>query len=58
MQERKQLERAIEQAREVAGRTEDLDTLFELAREGEDVTGDIGGELTGFAERLESYNFV
>ncbi len=53
MQERKQLERAIEQAREVAGRTEDLDTLFELAREGEDVTDDIGGELTGFAERLE-----
>jgi len=33
--------------------TSDLDTLFELAREGEDVAGDIERELKTFGERLE-----
>jgi len=53
MQERKRLERAITEAGEVTSRAEDLETLLELAREGEDVGDDLAGELTGFAERLE-----
>lgn len=53
MQERKRLERALTEDREVAALTSDLDTLFELAREGEDVVGDISGHLPAFSERLE-----
>jgi peptide chain release factor 2 len=33
--------------------TDDLDTLFELAREGEDVTGDLDRDLKNYGELLE-----
>jgi peptide chain release factor 2 len=33
--------------------TDDLDTLFELAREGENVTGDIERDLKPYGEFLE-----
>ncbi len=53
MQERKRLERALSEDREVDALASDLDTLFELAREGEDVLGDIARQLPAFSERLE-----
>jgi len=37
----------------LSARTSDLDTLFELAREGEDVIRDIENEIKSFSERLE-----
>jgi peptide chain release factor 2 len=54
MQDRKRLEEAIRDEADVASRTSDLDTLFELAREGEDVAADIERELKIFAARLDS----
>jgi peptide chain release factor 2 len=54
MQERKRLEQAIADADGVSRFTSDLDTLFELGREGEDVAGDLSRELKTFAERLET----
>jgi len=53
MQERKRLERAIAEEEAVASATSDLDTLFELAREGEDVLEELEAELPGFSERIE-----
>ncbi len=53
MQERKRLEQAVENDARVRAMTDDLDTLFELAREGEDVNGDIGREIKAYAEVLE-----
>ena len=53
MQERKRLEQAVTNDRLIAGLTSDLDTLFELAREGENVNGDIERELRSYSERLE-----
>ena len=52
MQDRKRLEEAIENDTRVAAMTDDLDTLFELAREGESVHGDIERELKKYAEEL------
>lgn len=49
MQERKRLEEAIDSEARVARMTEDIDTMFELAREGEDMTSDIERELKAFA---------
>jgi len=54
MQDRKRLEQGIADAEEVTRLTSDLDTLFELAREGEDVLGDIERDLKPFEERLEA----
>jgi len=54
MQERKRLEQAIAADTDVARMTSDLDTLFELAREGENVNGDLEREMKLFAERLET----
>src|SRR5690348_14304705 len=54
MQDRKRLEQAIADEAEVARMTSDIDTLFELAREGESVTADIERELKHFEERLET----
>ena len=54
MQERKRLEQAIADEAEVARMTSDLDTLFELAREGENVTADLEREIKHFEERLET----
>ncbi len=53
MQERKRLEQAINDSNRVAGITSDIDTLFELAREGEDVLSDIERELKSLTSRLE-----
>jgi len=52
MQERKRLEEAIENSDKIASLTDDLDTLFELMREGEAVGGDIETSLKGYAELL------
>jgi len=53
MQERKRLEEAVAHDRQIASLTDDLDTLFELAREGEEVAPDIDRGLKDYAERLE-----
>ena len=54
MQERKRLEQAIADAEEVVRLTSDLDTLFELGREGENVAADLERELKNFAQRLDT----
>ncbi len=54
MQQRKRLEESIQQAKDVRALTSDIDTLFELAREGEAVTGDLEREMRSFEKRLES----
>ena len=53
MQERKRLEEAIQNAQSVASATSDIDTLFELAKEGETVSHDIERELKTLEDRLE-----
>jgi peptide chain release factor 2 len=53
MQQRKRLEEAIQHSAMVASVTSDIDTLFELAREGENVNGDLERELKAFEHRLE-----
>jgi peptide chain release factor 2 len=53
MQERKRLEQAVADEAEVARLTSDLDTLFELGREGENVTAELDQEIQLFSERLE-----
>lgn len=52
MQDRKRLEEAVESDTRVSRQTDDIDTLFELAREGEDVSGEIERELKTYAELL------
>jgi len=54
MQERKRLEQALADEAEVARLTSDLDTLFELGREGENVTAELDREMHLFSERLEA----
>jgi peptide chain release factor 2 len=53
MQVRKRLEEAIENDSRVASLTSDIDTLFELGREGEEVSGEIETSLKSFASVLE-----
>jgi peptide chain release factor 2 len=53
MQQRKRLEEAIQNSSSVAASTSDIDTLFELAREGENVNGDLEREIRAFQVRLE-----
>jgi peptide chain release factor 2 len=53
MQDRKRLEESLADDSRIAALTSDLDTLFELAREGEDVNGDIARELKSFSAVLE-----
>jgi peptide chain release factor 2 len=53
MQDRKRLEESLADDTRIAALTSDLDTLFELAREGEDVDGDIARELKTFSAMLE-----
>ena len=53
MQDRKRLEEAIANDERVRALTEDLDTLFELAREGENVHGDIERDLKAYGALLE-----
>src|ERR1700710_347 len=52
MQDRKRLEEGIENSRRVTALTEDLDTFFELAREGEPVISDIERGLKTYGELL------
>jgi peptide chain release factor 2 len=54
MQDRKRLEESLARVDEVARLTSDLDTLFELGREGENVLADIEREMKNFAARLET----
>jgi peptide chain release factor 2 len=53
MKDRKRLEEAIDSDRHVSGLTSDLDTLFELAREGEPVDGEITASLKSYSELLD-----
>jgi peptide chain release factor 2 len=53
MQERKRLEQAIADSASVASTTSDIDTLFELSREGEHVTSEIEREIKTLNQRLE-----
>ena len=53
MQERKRLEEGVGAEAQVASLTSDLDTLFELAKEGENVLSDLETEIRSFATRLE-----
>ena len=52
MQDRKRLEEAIDSDRAVAGGMSDLETLFELMREGEDVSSDIEREIGNFSRTV------
>jgi peptide chain release factor 2 len=54
MQERKRLEEQIAQDANIAGLTSDLDTLFELGREGENVSGDLEREIKSLSTHLEA----
>lgn len=54
MQERKRLEEAVEHARAVAAATSDIDTLFELAKEGETVDGELEREMHSLEAKLEA----
>jgi peptide chain release factor 2 len=53
MQERKRLEEAIRNSGAVAVATSDIDTLFELAKEGENVNGDLEREIRSLGGKLE-----
>ncbi len=53
MQERKRLEEAIQSSQSVASATSDIETLFELAKEGETVSSEIERELKTLEDRLE-----
>ncbi len=54
MQERKRLEEQIAQDANIAGLTSDLDTLFELGREGENVNGELEREIKSLSTHLEA----
>ncbi len=53
MQQRKRLQEAIESSNLVASATSDIDTLFELAKEGESVNGDLEREMKTLESKLE-----
>ena len=53
MRHRKRIEEALGADRKIGSLTSDLDTLFELAREGERVEGEIARELKPYSELLE-----
>jgi peptide chain release factor 2 len=53
MQERKRVEESIAQEASLRATTSDVDTLLELAREGEPVTADIEREMTALTKKLE-----
>lgn len=58
MQDRKRLEESLNEDKSVATMTDDLDTLFELGREGEDVAADLSRDLKVFHQRLEKLETV
>ena len=53
MQERKRLEESIATEAGVTAMTEELDTLFELGREGEPVLVDLDRDLRQFAKHID-----
>ncbi|MGA2136194.1 MAG: peptide chain release factor 2 [Bryobacteraceae bacterium] len=53
MQRRKRLEETLGNESRIAALSSDLDTLFELAREGENVNGDIERDIQEFEQLLE-----
>ena len=53
LQTRHRLEEALETDQELARTLSDLNAYFELAREGEDVTGDLRNELGRLSEKLD-----
>ena len=53
MQERKRLEESIQRSAAVAATASDIDTFFELGREGENVLGEIEREMKALQARLE-----
>ncbi|MGC9951050.1 MAG: peptide chain release factor 2 [Bryobacteraceae bacterium] len=53
MQQRKRIEESLGNEQRIAALTSDLDTLFELAREGENVSGDIERDLQTYAQFVE-----
>lgn len=53
MQERKRLERGVAEDAEVSGMVDELDTFFELGREGEDVGSDLSSGIKKLRLRLE-----
>jgi len=53
MQERKRLEKSIGEDAEVGGMAEELDTFFELAREGEPVLDEIAAAMKKLTARVE-----
>ncbi len=53
MQDRKRLEESIQQDSKIASITSDVETLFELSREGEDVGAELEHELKTFRTRLD-----
>ena len=53
MQERKRLEESIALEAGVTAMTEELDTLFELGREGEPVLGDLDRGIRQFAKHID-----
>lgn len=52
MQDRKRLEQAILDDTQISSITSDIDTLFELGAEGENVTGEIAQQMKSLAARL------
>ena len=52
LQDRKRLDHVVGQAREVTAMGADIDTLFDLGREGEDVASMLSEELRKFRARL------
>ena len=53
VQRRKLVARHLETARQLASSAEDLETLLELAREGESVAGELSAELTRYRDFVE-----
>ena len=53
MQDRKRLEEQIAQDVKISGLTSDLDTMFELGREGENVAADLERDMKTFSVFLE-----
>ncbi len=57
MQERKRLEESVGQSKHLQTMMSDIDTLFELGREGEDVSSELAREIAKLREitdRLET----
>ena len=54
MQDRKRLEEQIAQDAKIRSHTSDVETLFELGREGEDTTQEIAKEIRGLSQYLDA----